>query len=96
MTDDRLRTALVVLASPANAELVRNWFSFNGFDVDPVVGIAFAISGPASLFRRALGGADDGAPVELGPAELRGRVDDEVLAHLAAIVVTPPPDFGAP
>jgi hypothetical protein len=79
---------------PEGADLARNWFLSRGFQVDPVVGIAFAISGPAGLFRRTLGGADDGSAAELHPAELRGRVDDEVLTHLAAIVVGSPPDFG--
>ena len=103
--DNLLRTALVVLTPPSpgpggasgppeGAERARKWFLSKGFDVDPVVGIAFAISGPAGLFRRTLGTADDGSTVELGPAALRGRVDADVLSNLVAITVGPPPDFG--
>jgi hypothetical protein len=100
--DNQLRTALVVLASPSTgapakpeaAARAQKWFSAKGFDVDPVVGIAFAISGPAALFGRTLGITADGSTAELGPAALHGRVDAEVLANLTAIVVGPPPDFG--
>jgi hypothetical protein len=111
--DEVLRTALVVLATPASASAgggytvasgppkpaegaakVHQWFAAQGFAVDPVVGISFSISGPERLFRRVLGMTDPGSPVELGPAELAGQLDNELLRYVAAVVVGPPPDFG--
>ena len=76
------------------AAKVQRWFEAKGFDVDPVVGISFSISGPERLFRRVLGMTDPGSPVELGPAELAGHLDQEVIRYVAAVVVGPAPDFG--
>jgi hypothetical protein len=113
LDDNVLRTALVVLATPASASggggytvasgppkpaegvaKVQRWFATKGFAVDPVVGISFSISGPGRLFHRVLGMADPGSPLELGPAELAGHLDKEVLPYVAAVVVGPAPDFG--
>ena len=111
---DQLRTALVVLATPANpaagaggytvangpptvaagSEAVRKWFSSKGFDVDPVVGIAFSISGPGNLFNRTFGRVDPESTVEYDQAALAGRLDKDLLRYVAAVVIGPPPDFG--
>lgn len=78
---------------PEGAETVRKWFSVKGFDVDPVVGIAFSISGPSALFSRIFG-SSDGAALELDQAALVGRLDADLLPYIAAVAVGPPPDFG--
>jgi hypothetical protein len=80
-------------ASPEGAELVRKWFADRGFDVDPVVGIAFSISGPATLFDATFGPTGPGA-VELDAAALAGRLDAGLLRYVAAVAIGPPPDFG--
>jgi hypothetical protein len=106
---EQLRSALVVLAAPPTgpggytsgdpagvpegAEAVRTWFGDHGFDVDPVVGIAFSISGPDRLFRGVFGPAADGA-VELDRAALTGRLEAAVLDRVAAVSFGPAPDFG--
>lgn len=79
---------------PQGAETVRKWFLSKGFDVDPVVGIAFSISGPSPLFNRTFGNTDDGAGLELDQAALAGRIAADVLPYVAAVVVGPPPAFG--
>jgi len=86
-------------AKPEGAEAVRKWFLDRGFDVDPVVGIAFSISGPGSLFSHTFGDAHGGAlqqgtPLELDQAALAGRLRDDLLRYVAAVVVGPAPDFG--
>jgi hypothetical protein len=110
--DNAVRTALVVLATPASASAggytvtdgppkpgegpakVQRWFAAKGFDVDPVVGISFSISGPERLFRQVLGMTRPGSPLELGPAELAGHLDKDLIRYVAAVVVGPAPDFG--
>jgi hypothetical protein len=112
--NNQLRTALVVLATPADPlagpggytvangpptltsgpEMVRKWFSSKGFDVDPVVGIAFSISGPGNLFNRTFGPMDPESTLEYNQAALAGRLDKDLLRYVAAVVVGPPPDFG--
>lgn len=79
------------LAGPA--EVVRAWFAGKGFQVDPLVGIAFAISGPERVFRATFDRATDAA-VELDQAVLRGHLDEGVLGYVAAVSVGAPPDFG--
>lgn len=80
---------------PAEAAAkVQRWFAAKGFDVDPVVGISFSISGPGRLFRRVLGMADPGSPLELGPAELAGHLDQDLIRYVAAVAIGPAPDFG--
>ena len=79
---------------PAGPEAVQKWFSSKGFDVDPVVGIAFSISGPGNLFNRTFGRVDPGSTVEYDQAALAGRLDQNLLRYVAAVVVGPPPDFG--
>jgi hypothetical protein len=117
---NQLRTALVVLAVPADqsaggytaghrpaeppegAESVRQWFSAKGFAVEPVVGIAFAISGSGRLFDSTFGntfgntvGHDSpGATQQLDQSALAGRLDANLLRYVAAVVIGPPPDFG--
>ena len=83
-------------APPVGAELVRTWFSKKGFEVDPVVGIGFAISAPSSLFSSTLGidGARLGAAQQLDQSALAGRLDADVLGYVAAVAIGPPPDFG--
>ncbi len=87
---NELRSALVVLAAPLKPDLVRSWFSEQGFDVDPVVGISFSISGPGALFDKVLGGTG----TELDQAALAGRVDRAVLPYVAAVVLGTELDFG--
>ncbi|HST84656.1 MAG TPA: hypothetical protein VLL08_23160 [Kineosporiaceae bacterium] len=120
MTDepstDQLRTALVVLAVPADqpagtggytighrpaglpegAESVRTWFSEKGYKTDPVVGIAFAISAPGTLFNSTFGidDAGTGSTQQLDQAALAGHLDADLLRYVAAVVIGPPPDFG--
>jgi hypothetical protein len=105
---DRLRTALVVLAMPptgpggytannrpappSGAKAVQQWFSAKGFQVDSVVGIAFSISAPGTLFTSTFGAIGD--TVELDQAALAGRLDPALLPYVAAVVIGPPPDFG--
>ena len=112
---DQLRTALVVLAVPADqspgpggytashrpappegAEPVRKWFSKKGFKVDPVVGIAFAISGPGRLFSSTFGldHAGLGSTQQLDQTALAGRLDADLLRYVAAVTIGPPPEFG--
>jgi hypothetical protein len=78
----------------AGPQAVQKWFSSRGFDVDPVVGIAFSISGPGDLFHRTFGRVDPGSAVEYDQAALAGRLDQDVLRYVAAVVIGPPPDFG--
>jgi hypothetical protein len=80
-------------APPAGAEAVRKWFSAKGFDVDPIVGIAFSISGPGSLFARTLG-IDGAGAREVSQAALADRLDPDLVSYVMAVVVGPPPDFG--
>jgi hypothetical protein len=113
---NQLRTALVVLAVPADqpaggytaghppaeppegAESVRQWFAAKGFAVEPVVGIAFAISGSGQLFDSTfgstVGGDSPGAPQQLDQPALAGRLDADLLRYVAAVSIGPPPDFG--
>jgi hypothetical protein len=79
---------------PEGAERVRNWLTHKGFEVDPVVGIAFSISGPGRLFSSVLGVADPAAVAELDRAALTAVLPAELLDHVAAVVIGPPPDFG--
>jgi hypothetical protein len=101
--DDQVWTALVVLAiAPPvrleGAQAVRDWFAAAGFDVDPVVGISFSISGPrglfGSIFGDLLGGAEQSTAVELDQAALAGRLPGDLLRYVAAVAIGPPPDFG--
>ncbi len=79
------------------------FFTQSGFDVGPVVGDSFSITGPRSLFERTFG-----EPLE---AERRGRatsyrtargtaelgleqVPEPVAGHIEAITFSRPPDFG--
>jgi hypothetical protein len=98
---DQVRTALVVLSDPSDpstspggaetaerAETVRNWFAARGFDVDPVVGISFAISAPERVFTSTFG------TTEPDRSTLVDRFDAGLLPYVNAVVVGPPPDFG--
>jgi hypothetical protein len=79
---------------PANSERVRNWFAENGFEADPVVGIAFSISGPARLFSSVLGLTDPAAVAELDRAALTAVLPADLLDDVVAVVIGPPPAFG--
>jgi hypothetical protein len=72
---------------------VMAWFQQRGFETGPFVGTSFAITGSDSLFRDAFG--DTSVMDEHTDAELSlGGLSDEVAAHVAAIAVSAPPDFG--
>lgn len=97
---DEERTAQVIVGpapgtppDPAHVDTVVGWFRDRGFGTGPFVGTSFAITGGDDLFRDTFGDvptADDGAEAEL-PLGLLGN---EVAPHVAAVVVTGPPDFG--
>jgi hypothetical protein len=73
------------------ADQVASWFQAQGFDTGPIVGISFAISGPASLFELVFGTTPAlGSSLELPLTTLA----DDVVEHVDAVVVPPPPDFG--
>lgn len=91
-------SAQVVLSAPGRhrASAVMRHFAENGFDVGPMVGTSFAISGSAELFSSFFGlprGAKpedifrpEALPTLVPPASLRDDVE--------SILFTPPPDFG--
>jgi hypothetical protein len=87
---DEVRAAEV--APPADvADRVASWFHAQGFDIGPIVGISFAISGPASLFEQVFGTSPAvGESLELPLATLA----DDVVEQVDAVIVPPPPDFG--
>lgn len=109
MSDDQ-RTALVVLhpgtdaAAPADrmgeipppaghVDTVLAWFRERGFETGPVVGISFAITGSPELAGEVFGGTS--AMAEGGAGELPlDALSDDVASLVAAVVVSPPPDFG--
>jgi hypothetical protein len=80
---------------PAVVEQVVGWFHRRGFGTGPVVGISFAVTGPATLFGEVFGDAALSSP---GPGQEvalpLGSLGDDVAAHVAAVVRTGPPDFG--
>jgi hypothetical protein len=105
-----LRTALVVMhpgsgvgspavrseetaSDPADVSEVLAWFQERGFETGPVVGISFSISGSHDLFRDVLGDTSALDASEGGELPLDALRED-VAAHVAAIAVTAPPDFG--
>lgn len=80
-------TAATHAPDPDAARRVQDWFASQGFDVTPVVGIAFAITAPAEHARAALGDVPDVGELDL-------RLPAEIAEHVRAVVAEPPPDFG--
>jgi hypothetical protein len=96
-TDDPLLSAQVVLQpGPTTVSTrVRDELSRAGFDIGPLVGGSFSISGPRQLFDRYFGLTLEGVrspavpealPLERLPADVKGAV--------RSILFTRPPDFG--
>lgn len=94
-----------VLPSAQAAELARNAFERAGFEVGPLVGNSFSISGPARLFKTVLHtdlerdrrtkaikakGAGGSARFELP----KSAFPPDVASLIETITFTPPPDFG--
>jgi hypothetical protein len=75
------------LPSPQAAERVAAWFRGQGFEVGPVVGTSFSVTGPPSLFERVFG-ARKGLEYALD------RLPDDVAPAVEAVALSPPPDFG--
>jgi hypothetical protein len=73
---------------PDGARRVQAWFANQGFEVSPMVGTACTITAPDDHARAVFG--DLPAAGELD----RGRLPEEVAAHVRAVVAEPPPDFG--
>jgi hypothetical protein len=95
-SEDPPLSGQVILQDRGAAARVAEFFSAAGLETDPVVGISFAISGPASRFSAIFG---DAAP---HPGDVRGPVDlptsalpDELAAAVEAITIPGPPKFGA-
>jgi hypothetical protein len=95
-SEDPRLSAQVILRDRDAAARVAEFFSAAGLETDRLVGISFAISGPASRFRAIFGGATPDAddlkgPVDLPPTVLPG----ELAAAVEAIAIPGPPKFGA-
>ena len=73
---------------PDAARRVQAWFADQGFEVSPMVGTAFTITAAAEQARAVFG--DLPAAGELD----RGRLPEEVAAHVRAVAAEPLPDFG--
>ena len=73
---------------PDGARRAQAWFAEQGFEVSPLVGTAFTITAPDDHARALFG--DLPAAGELD----RGRLPEEVAAHVRAVVAEAPPDFG--
>jgi hypothetical protein len=73
------------------ARAVMGFFRSAGFDVGPLVGLGFAISGSTALFERTFGRSE---PNE-GESNLPlSRVPEPLRDHVQAVAFTRPPDFG--
>ncbi|WP_148573492.1 hypothetical protein [Nocardioides caldifontis] len=76
----------------SDAARVVSWFQDHGFDTGPVLGISFAITGAAELFRDVLGAPASGASGDTAFAT--EALDPELSDLVEAIVVQAPADFG--
>lgn len=92
--------------SPSDVSLATTRFRSMGFDVGPIVGVSFSITGTVRTFERALGTRirrrkddDHEFVVKNKPIgrELSGdRLPERIRTFVQAIVFPPPPDFGPP
>lgn len=88
------RTAALVVLKPGagEAERAKKYFADAGFELGPLVGISFSISGAAALMDqtfadfRALHGS--GGELDLS------KLPDDVRGVVRAVVTEAPPDFG--
>lgn len=86
--------AAVVPPPAGEAEQVAAWFREHGFETGPVVGTSFAITGDDDAFARCFGEqCFHAAHQQAGELPL-ADLDEDVCAHVAAVVTTAPPDFG--
>jgi hypothetical protein len=74
------------------ARLAEDWFRRQGFEVGPVVGTSFAVTGDRDVFLRHLG-FDPAAGGTLAPSARRAMPAD-VGAVVLDVMVPAPPDFG--
>lgn len=81
------------LPDPETAERVRDWFVARGFEVGPVVGIAFSIVAPLGRMEEVFGGWE--AHERGGEVPMRALPPD-VAGAIRAVTTQPPPDFGPP
>ncbi len=84
----------------AAARRVMSWWRDKGFDVGPLVGISFSVSGPAELFARHLHAASALAALAEGRSDREHleipttRLPGPLRRSVAAVTFSAPPDFG--
>jgi hypothetical protein len=88
---------------PEAARHAADFFRARGFDVGPVVGLSFAITGPGSLFEATFGAQpaivdaartlEGVAPTSASELDL-SALPTELRSHIEAVAFPRPPDFG--
>ena len=73
---------------PKDTERVRAYLAGRGFDLGPLVGISFSITGTRELAHGLFGDIPKAGPVSLE------RLPDDVHRRVLAIEIEAPPDFG--
>ena len=95
--DDDMYSAQVVLSGPglSNSQWVQEQFAQAGFQIGPLVGVSFSISGPAALFEQFFRvQAGPGGQTLTGEALPLVTLDPALRSQIQAILSTRPPDFG--
>ena len=73
---------------PQAAERVRSHLAGRGFDLGPLVGISFSITGTRELIRQVFGDVPDAGALPLD------RLPEDVRRLMLAVEAEAPPDFG--
>jgi hypothetical protein len=91
-------TVAAVLPEPSALAAVRDWFTARGFEVTAVHATSMAIQGPARLFASVLGRAPEPgrSAAASGESLPLDRLPPQVSAHVVAVGVPKPPEFGPP
>ncbi|HXS32696.1 MAG TPA: hypothetical protein VN758_02840 [Solirubrobacterales bacterium] len=84
-------SALVLMRSPSD-ERARRFFTEQGFEVGPMVGISFSIAAPLQEMERLFEGSERSA--ERGGELPLDRLPPEIRKTVLAVATEAPPDFG--